>query len=138
MKKLLLIISLVISSFAFDWTGKINWAMSYDSAKRLAMQTHKPIFVDVALTNCPPCHYLATKVYTVPEIADYINKNFISVLIIADKEKVPAEVGDYFSGSTPTLMFIAPSGKLIYTHVGALRPNQFLEMVKKVKQAYNK
>ena len=110
MKKLLLILVFVVSSFAFDWAGKVNWAMSYSSAKQISAQTHKPIFVDLALSHCPPCHWISSNIYTDSKIANFINKNFVPVLIIVDKEKTPAEVNQYFSGYTPSLIIMNSKG----------------------------
>ncbi|NPA55155.1 MAG: thioredoxin family protein [Epsilonproteobacteria bacterium] len=108
MKKLVLTVLLVVCSFGFDWAGKVRWAMSYDSAKQLAIQTHKPIFVDLALSNCPPCRWISQNIYTDDKIADFINKNFIAVLIMVDQEKIPTEVAQFFSGYTPSLIIMDP------------------------------
>ena len=108
MKKIFLILVLVISSFALDWAGKVHWAMSYSSAKKIALKEHKPIFVDIALTTCPPCKYLSTHMYTDDKIANFINKNFVPVLIMADQERVPTEVAQFFSGYTPSLIIMNP------------------------------
>ena len=56
MKKVLLLVFFVLNLFAFDWSGKVNWAMSYDFAKQFAKSQHKLIMVDIALTTCPPCN----------------------------------------------------------------------------------
>jgi len=103
----------VISLFGFDWAGKVYWAMNYEVAKKLSQRTNRPIFVDIALSHCPPCKYLATHMYVDDKIASFINKNFIPVLIIADKENVPTEVAQYFSGYTPSLI-IMKNGREIY------------------------
>ena len=108
MKKLFLILVLVVSSFAFDWSGKVSWAMNYESAKKLAIQTNKPVFVDLALSHCPPCKYISEHMYTDDKIANFINKNFIPVLIIVDEESVPTEVAQFFSGYTPSLIIMNP------------------------------
>jgi uncharacterized protein YyaL (SSP411 family) len=113
MKKLLLVFLLVVTSFAFDWAGKVNWAMGYDMAKRLSNKTGKPVFVDLALSHCPPCKYISTHMYSDDKIASFINKNFIPVLIIVDQERVPQEVAQYFSGYTPSLI-IMKDGREIY------------------------
>jgi len=114
MKKLFLILIFVVSSFAFDWTGKVNWAMNYESAKVISAQTHKPIFVDIALSNCPPCHWISKNIYTDKKIADFINKNFVPVLIIADVDGgVPKEVANYFSGYTPSFIIMNARGRQI-------------------------
>jgi uncharacterized protein YyaL (SSP411 family) len=135
MKKLILLI-LGVFLFAVDWSGKVNWAMSYDLAKQLAKKEHKLIMVDVALSHCPPCKYLATKVYTNDEVANYINEHFVPVFYLADKDNLPVDVQTYFTGSTPTIMFIKPNGELFYRFIGARPPKTFLQILKDVNNRY--
>jgi uncharacterized protein YyaL (SSP411 family) len=136
MRKAFFLVLFSIVLFAFEWSGKVNWAMSYDLAKQLAKQQNKLIMVDVALTTCPPCKYLATKVYTDDEVADYINENFIPVFYLADQDRLPTEIQTYFTGSTPTIMFIKPNGELFYSFIGARPPKMFLKILKDVNEKY--
>lgn len=138
MRKLLLLALFLTSIFAFEWSGKVNWAMSYDLAKQLAKKEHKLIMVDVALSHCPPCRYLAQNVYTNDEVANYINKNFVPVFYLADRDNIPLEVQNYFTGSTPTIMFIKPNGELFYRFIGARPPKMFLAILKDVNKQYKR
>ena len=138
MRKLLLLALFLTSIFAFEWSGKVNWAMSYDLAKQLAKKEHKLIMVDVALSHCPPCRYLAENVYTNDEVANYINKNFVPVFYLADRDNIPLEVQNYFTGSTPTIMFIKPNGELFYRFIGARPPKMFLAILKDVNKQYKR
>jgi len=135
MKKLMLVVMLVVSGFAFDWSGKVSWAMNYESAKKLSIRTHKPIFVDLALSHCPPCKYISKNMYTDDKIANFINDNFIPVLIIVDEEKVPTEVKQFFSGYTPSLIIMDPKGVQItqFSFDGAFLKNKykFIDYLKK-------
>jgi thioredoxin 1 len=135
MKKVIFMM-LAIFAFAIDWSGKVNWAMGFDSAKNVASQEHKLIMVDVSLTNCPPCQYLATKVYTNDKVANYINKNFVPVFYLADKDNLPLIVQNYFTGSTPTILFIKPNGELFFRMIGARPPEAFLRILEDVNQRY--
>ncbi len=135
MKKLFLILAAALV-FAFDWSGNINWAMGYNTAKNIAKEEHKLIMVDVSLSECPPCRYLASKVYTDKTVSDYINKHFIPVFYLADKDNIPVEVQNYFTGSTPTILFIKPNGELFYRMIGARPPKGFLEILKAVYSHY--
>ena len=135
MKKLLLLV-VGVFLFAFDWSGKVNWAMSYDLAKSLAKKENKLIMVDISLTNCPPCRYLASKVYTNDEVANYINSHFIPVFYLADKDNIPVEVQNYFTGSTPTILFIKPNGELFRAIYGARPPKIFLKGLQEIENAY--
>ena len=136
MRKLVVFLSLVLSLFAVDWAGKVNWALSYDLAKQIAKKENKLIMVDVALTHCPPCQYLAKNVYTRDDVANYINLNFVPVFYLADKDNLPPEVQNYFTGSTPTILFIKPNGELFYSFIGARPPQTFLKILKDVNKRY--
>jgi len=136
MRKILLLSLFIISLFGFDWSGKVNWAMSYDLAKQVAKQENKLIMVDIALSNCPPCKYLAQKVYTDDKVADYINKNFVPVFYLADQDQLPDEVQNYFTGSTPTILFIKPNGELFYRMIGARPPEVFLRILQDVNNRF--
>ena len=135
MKKLLFFL-IAVFAFAIDWSGKINWALSFGAAKEVAAKEHKLIMVDVSLSHCPPCQYLATKVYTNDEVASYINKNFVPVFYLADKDTLPLIIQNYFTGSTPTILFIKPNGELYFRMIGARPPKAFLKVLKIINQNY--
>ena len=136
MKKIVIGVLFALNLFAIDWSGKVNWAMSYGFAKNLASQQNKLIMVDIALTTCPPCKYLATKVYTQDSVANYINDNFISVFYLADKDPLPPEVRAYFTGSTPTKLFLKPNGELFVRVIGARPPQIFLKTLQKINNKF--
>jgi len=136
MKKLLLLLLGAVFIFAFEWSGKVNWSISYQSAKNIAAQEHKLVMVDVSLSNCPPCKYLASHVYTNSKVANYINKHFVPVFYLADKDSIPTEVQNYFTGSTPTIMFIEPNGKLFTYFMGARKPADFLAVLEEIESKY--
>ncbi len=135
MKKVFLVL-IGVMLFAFDWGGKVDWAISYNLAKNLAKKEHKLVMVDVSLSHCPPCRYLASEVYTNNKVASYINKHFIPVFYLADRDSIPVEVQSYFTGSTPTILFIKPSGELFYRMIGARPPQGFLSILKAVYSHY--
>ncbi len=136
MKKLLLLIMGVLFAFAFDWSGKVNWSISYDAAKQIAKKEHKLIMVDVSLSHCPPCRYLAQHVYTNDKVANYINSHFVPVFYLADEDSLPTEVQNYFAGSTPTILFIKPNGELYSAIYGARPPQIFLKGLEEIEQRF--
>lgn len=134
MKKLLVIFMFLMSAFATDWSGKVDWAMTYNQAKMISEQTGKPIFVDFALSHCPPCKWISNNIYTNEKVAKYMNKHFVNLLYIVDEQVPPAEVRQYFKGSTPTLIIIK-NGKLIKNQVGIQRswinnPEEFIDFLR--------
>ena len=133
MKKLFVLLVVVINLFGIDWSGKINWAMSYDSAVSLAKSQNKLIMIDISKTDCTPCEYLAMEVYSDDEIANYVNSNFIPLFYLVDKDSLPVIVQNYFTGTTPTIMFLEANGKLVYRIIGARSPKVFLNILKSVE-----
>jgi len=133
MEKLFIVIILATNLFGIDWSGKINWAINYDTAVNLAKSQNKLIMIDISKSNCPPCEYLATKVYTNDKVASYINNNFISLFYLVDEDKLPFIVQNYFTGTTPTIVFLKPTGKLVYNVIGARPPEVFLDILKNIK-----
>ena len=121
---------LVINLFGIDWSGKINWAINYDSAINLAKLQNKLIMIDISKSNCPPCKYLATKVYTDDKVASYINSNFIPLFYLVDEDNLPIIIQNYFTGTTPTIMFLKPNGNMVYSMIGARPPEVFLKILK--------
>jgi uncharacterized protein YyaL (SSP411 family) len=136
MRKILVLLVSALVLFGFEWSGKVQWAMGYQQAKQLAQQQNKLIFVDIGLTHCPPCRYLAKNVYTNSQVADYLNKNFVPVLYLADQDRLPPEVANYFTGSTPTILFIKPNGELLTSFIGARPPQAFLKILQQVQNQY--
>ncbi len=136
MKKLFVMIVFISSLFAVDWSGKVNWAMNYSVAQNIAKNSNKLIMVDIALTTCPPCKYLAEKVYTDPQVSEYINDNFVPVFYLADQDTLPPIVQNYFTGSTPTILFLKPNGELVYSMIGARPAGAFLQIIKNVNEKY--
>ena len=135
MKKLLVLFVLIVSVFATDWAGKVNWAMTYNQAKMISKQTNKPIFVDFALSHCPPCKWISNNIYTNDKVTKYMNKHFVNILFIVDKQRVPSEIAQYFGGSTPTLITIK-NGRLVNEQVGIQRswinnPENFIKFLQK-------
>ena len=134
MRKLFILLLIIINLFGIDWTGKINWAMNYESAVNLAKSQNKLIMIDISKTDCTPCEYLAMEVYSDDKIANYINKHFIPLFYLVDKDKLPVIVQNYFTGTTPTIMFLEPNGKLVYSMIGARPPKVFLNILKSVAE----
>ena len=134
MKKLFVLLLVAINLFGIDWSGKINWAMNYDVAVNLAKSQNKLIMVDISKTNCPGCEYLAIEVYTDDEVASYINKHFVPLFYLVDKDNLPVIVENYFTGTLPTIMFLKPNGKLVYKIIGARPPKVFLKILKNIKE----
>ncbi|WP_186645866.1 protein-disulfide reductase DsbD family protein [Fluviispira vulneris] len=57
----------------------INWLYNFNEAKKLAMQTNKPILFDVWADWCTACLEMKETTWKDKELIEIINKNFIAV-----------------------------------------------------------
>lgn len=138
MKKILFLGLLASFLFAFDWSGKVHWVQNYQTALKLAKKEHKLVMIDLSLSDCPPCRYIAEILYNNPQISGYINKHFEPVFYLVNKDRIPYGVAQYFTGITPTLLFIAPNGKMFYRMIGARPPQIFLNTLQTINESFQK
>ncbi|WP_457564407.1 thioredoxin family protein [Caminibacter sp.] len=134
MKKIFLLLIGISFLFSMQTIGKIHWYQDFKKAREIAKKEHKIIMVDISLHHCPPCWYMANIVYEYQPVADYVNKNFVPVFYYADKDRVPLDVSQYFLGTAPTVLFISPDDKLIYRVIGSRPAEEFLKILKKIKE----
>lgn len=77
MKKMLLILFVVLSTFAVQ-AQEIKW-MTFDEAQAAQKKKPKPIFMDVYTDWCGPCKLLDRNTFSDKAVADFINKNYYAV-----------------------------------------------------------
>ena len=89
----------------------IHWLEWGDEAFARAKQENKPILLDISAVWCHWCHRLDQDTYSVPDIAEYVNTNFIPIRV--DTDKRPDINRRYNLGGWPTTAFLTPDGLLI-------------------------
>jgi len=122
-----------------------NVVNDYEKALQLSKQQDKPILIDFTGWACVNCRKMEENVWTVPEVKELIEKNFILVsLYVDDRKKLPSEeqfvytfadsskksirtIGDKYatfqnvnftSVSQPLYVIISPEEKLLNRPVG--------------------
>ncbi len=90
---------------------QIRWLEWTDEAFRRAKEENKPILLDISAVWCHWCHRLDHDTYSVPDIAEYINSNFIPIRV--DTDKRPDINRRYNMGGWPTTAFLTPEGHVI-------------------------
>lgn len=99
--------------------------------KAKAAKENKTIFFDAFTSWCGPCKTLAAEVFTINEVADYFNTNFVNAKFDMEKGEGPELAKMYGVRAYPSLMFINADGKLINKREGALDFKVLLEVAKK-------
>src|SRR3989338_9351826 len=68
-------------------SNPINWQEWSEETIEHAKKEDKPLFVSVGYSTCHWCHVMAQEAFSDKKIADFLNKNFISIKV--DREQRP-------------------------------------------------
>ncbi|MCG9130870.1 DUF255 domain-containing protein [Candidatus Poribacteria bacterium] len=98
----------------------VDWYPWGDEAIELAKRENKLIFLSVGYSTCYWCHVMERKVFSNPEIAEMMNKNFVNIKI--DREERPDLDEIYMTatqllvqrGGWPNSVFLTPDLKPFY------------------------
>ncbi len=114
---------------------KIKWLDWSDEAFERAKTEKKPILLDISAVWCHWCHRLDQDTYSVPDIADYIESNFIPIRV--DNDERPDINRRYNMGGWPTTAFLAPDGHVIGGGT-YIPPEQMRQVLRDVKGLWEK
>ena len=108
----------------------INW-VSYDAARNESEKNGKKYFVYFSSKNCGYCRMLESKTFLDSSVVDYINTNFIPVLVKAEKnQKI---VMQYKVRGFPDLQFLSDKGAVIGRWMGFIEADHLLNLLKFIK-----
>ena len=111
----------------------IKWLDWNDDAFRRAKEESKPVLLDIGAVWCHWCHRLDSDTYSVPEIAEYIESNFIPIRV--DTDKRPDINRRYNMGGWPTTAFLSPEGHVIGGGT-YFPPDQMRQVLRDVKSLW--
>ena len=135
----------------------VNWYPWNEEALKKAREEGKAIFLSVGYSSCHWCHVMEKESFVDPEIAKYLNENFVCIKV--DREERPDVDQIYMEslnvynqltrngrgGGWPLSMFLTPEGKPFVggTYFPARTGDRkggigFLTLVKKVQESWVK
>tara|TARA_B100000287_G_scaffold269043_1_gene253181 strand:- start:527 stop:1099 length:573 start_codon:yes stop_codon:yes gene_type:complete len=85
-KRIIFLITLLISTNCLLAQEKINW-ISFEEAQKKSKIKSKKIFVDVYTTWCGPCKMLNNTTFANKDVIKYINENYYAVKFNAESPK---------------------------------------------------
>lgn len=93
-----------------------------------AKAENKLVFVDFYTTWCLPCKLMEEDVFTDKELGNYMNANYISYKVDAEKGN-GVNLASIFKVSVyPTLLFLDTNGKVLERKEGAMYQTEFRDM----------
>ena len=116
-------------------TTKIHWQDWSDEAFRRAKSENKPVLLDISAVWCHWCHRLDQDTYSVSDIAEYIEANFVPIRV--DTDKRPDINRRYNLGGWPTTAFLTPDGRVIGGGT-YFPPEQMRQVLRDIRSAWKK
>ncbi len=113
--------------------ASIRWQPWDAPAFALAQHENKPILLSIGAVWCYWCQVMDEHTYTDPDVAAYVNNQFVPVRV--DNDHRPDINARYNVGGWPSTVFLTGHGGYI---AGAtyLPPDQLLAMLMEVQRAY--
>lgn len=150
MKKIVLILVVVagIATMAFnsqehkatapttDGEGITFFDGTFKEALAEAKKQNKPIFMDSYTTWCHWCKVLDKTTFKDTAVINYLNANFINLKMNMEKGEGPALAREFKVSGYPTLLFLDYDKEVISNVAGYKKPQDFLEIAKKVVLDY--
>jgi len=126
MKHFIVILVLGVSLFA----DPLQVEHTFNAAIQKAKQQNKEIMMMYSAVWCPECNYMKEVVFKEKEVADYIQKRFIILMLDVQKDTLPE--GFSYPG-IPTFFFIDKNAKEQDKIIGGSKAGKFLKKLKEVK-----
>ena len=111
----------------------VNWREWNDETFAGAQRSDKPILLDIGAVWCHWCHRMDADTYSHPQVAAFINENFIPIKV--DNDRRPDINARYNMGGWPTTALLTPQGEII-TGATYVPPAQMQSLLQQVLQAY--
>ncbi len=89
----------------------VRWRNNLDAAKIEATQSGKLVLLHFWTTSCGPCRTLERDVFSLPQIGDFLDQNFVPVKVDADL--APALSSAYEIDRVPTDVVLTPQGNVV-------------------------
>ncbi len=119
---------LFLMSFQMNAQGIDFFHGTWEEALVKAKAEEKIIFVDAYTTWCGPCKRMAKNVFTLPEVGEFYNANFINMKIDMEKKPGRAFQQKYPVTAYPTFYYIDEKGETVLTTKGGRKPEDFIAL----------
>ena len=133
-KKQFILVALLIFTWPFAgslYAENINW-YSYDKGIAIAKNENKRIFLHFYADWCYYCKKMDNETFKDNKVIEYLNKNFVSIRLNADKEKKITKKYGY--RGLPFNWFLASNGEPFGNFPGYFPPEKFIKFLIKAKE----
>jgi YHS domain-containing protein len=114
----------------------VQWQPTLETAKRVAGQTGRLVLIHFWDDGCRPCQIMEQTVYSRPDVAAVINRDFVAVKV--KRSHFPSSASQYGVSAVPADVIIAPQGQLIDRRVGAVAASEYMSRLGQVASNWRK
>ncbi|MFH1266600.1 MAG: thioredoxin family protein [Planctomycetota bacterium] len=101
----------------------VRWQVNLETAKRLALQTNRPVLIHFWADWCEACKQMEQEVYVRPDVASALDARFVPVRINVDH--FPETSRQYGVSVLPCDVIITPQGQLVAKIEGKAAPPDY-------------
>jgi protein disulfide-isomerase len=125
------VIACVLLAARSAWANQqIQWAPNLSAAITTASRQNQLVLIHFWTPDCAPCRALEKNVFSVPEVADAIHRDFVPVKVNA--QALPDTARKYKVDRWPTDVVITPAGYVVHTMVSPQDPRQYTDSLVRV------
>jgi uncharacterized protein len=121
---------ILISCLNCSSINEIKWRTLSSETFERAKKENKIILLNLEANWCHWCHVMHDSTYSNNEVAEYLNKHFISVK--ADQDANPELSIRYKEYGWPATIFINAKGEDVVKRAGYISPKLFLQLLKAI------
>ena len=103
-----------------------------------AQKQDKLVFVDAFAKWCGPCKKMAKNVFTLSEVGDFFNENFINLKLDMEESDGRTFGSQYPVSAYPTLFFLSPDGEIVTKSTGGKQADGLIDLGKKAIIGWDK
>jgi len=144
MRKIIVLLHCIFPMYVYAQSDLGIYFRNFDSFGQLLHQArieNKSVFIDAFATWCVPCRKMDNEVYTIKEIGELMNSNFISVRVQFDRTNkdnnairrwysdANALSEKYHINAFPTFIFLNSSGEILLKDVGFKDEQEFKNLI---------
>jgi thioredoxin-related protein len=129
-KTILFILTLGVLAFGFkagDRSGVRFRTSDWKDVTKEAKDKDKPIFVAVCAPWCANCARMKEQVFPDEEVGEFFNEHFVSMVMNSEDTKNNIRVTNWGVKSVPTMVFLTPEKRVVYTTQGYKDKKQLLQ-----------
>lgn len=114
----------------------VSWSPNVESALRTANDTNRLVLMKFTAEWCGPCRRFERETFARPAVAEYVNQNFVPVLVDIDKRKDLAK--NLKVTRVPAVLIVSPEMSILSRTTGFQPEQKLLPNLRKIVATHSR